>query len=146
MKKISLKIENLNIYFYDKSFNQNRDFLVSTNSKNHNYHILIFLDSRGFSLESEKNLITFFKKKFIKKKYLIISRPLEMTTWATLINFLKLNQKIKYKYLITNMGFNDFTPKKKKFALNVQKQAKLFLKKNMKIEYLEKYTDKKIKE
>ena len=145
MKKISLKIENLNIYFYDKSFNQNRDFLVSTNSKNHNYHILIFLDSRGFSLESEKNLIIFFKKKFIKKKYLIISRPLEMTTWATLINFLKLNQKIKYKYLITNMGFNDFTPKKKKIALNVQKQAKLFLKKNMEIEYLEKYTDKKNK-
>ncbi len=37
-----------------------------------------------------------------------------MTTWATLINFLKLNQNIKFKYLITNMGFNDFTPKKKK--------------------------------
>jgi hypothetical protein len=104
---------------------------------------LIFLDSRGYSLESEKNLITFFQKKFKKKKYLIISRPLEMTTWATLINFLKLNQKIKYKYLITNMGFNDFTPKKKKFALNVQKQAMLFLEKKMKIEYLEKYTDKK---
>ncbi|MAH97848.1 MAG: hypothetical protein CMA12_00660 [Euryarchaeota archaeon] len=66
-----------------------------------------------------------------------------MTTWATLINFLKLNQNIKFKYLITNMGFNDFTPKKKKFALNVQKQASLFLEKKTKIEYLEKYTDKK---
>ena len=33
--------------------------------------------------------------------------------------------------------------KKKKFALNVQKQAKLFLEKKMKIEYLEKYIDKK---
>jgi hypothetical protein len=143
MKKISLKIKNSNIYFYDKSFNQNTDFLISTNTKHHNYHILIFLDSRGFSLKSEKNLITFFKRKFKKKKYLIISRPLMMTTWATLINFLKLNQNIKYKYLITNMGFNDFTPKKKKFALNVQKQAKLFLEKKTKIEYLEKYTDKK---
>ena len=129
MKKISLKIENLNIYFYDKSFNQNRDFLVSTNSKNHNYHTLIFLDSRGFSLKSEKNLITFFKKKFIKKKYLIISRPLEMTTWATLINFLKLNQKIKYRYLITNMGFNDFTPKKKNLLSMFINKLSFFLKK-----------------
>jgi hypothetical protein len=66
-----------------------------------------------------------------------------MTTWASLINFLKLNQKIKYKYLITNMGFNDFTPKKRKLALNVKKQTKLFLEKKVKIEYLEKYTDKK---
>ena len=89
MKKISLKIKNLNIYFYDKSFNQNKDFLVSTNTKHHNYDILIFLDSRGYSLKSKKNLITFFQKKFKKKKYLIISRPLEMTTWASLINFLK---------------------------------------------------------
>ena len=123
MKKISLKIKNLNIYFYDKSFNQNKDFLVSTNTKHHNYDILIFLDSRGYSLESEKNLITFFQKKFKKKKYLIISRPLEMTTWATLINFLKLNQKIKYKYLITNMGFNDFTPKKKKICTQCSKTS-----------------------
>ena len=91
MKKISLKIKNSNLYFYDNSFNQNNDFLISTNTKNQNYHVLIFLDSRGFSLNSEKNLIAFFKKKFKKKKYLIISRPLEMTTWCSLINFLKLN-------------------------------------------------------
>ena len=143
MKKISLKIKNLNLYFYDESFNQNNDFLTSTNTKSQNYHVLIFLDSRGFSLKSKKNLIAFFKKKFKKKKYLIISRPLEMTTWASLINFLKLNKKITYKYLITNMGFNDFTPKKRKLALNVQKQTRLLLKKRTKIEYLEKYTDKK---
>lgn len=143
MRKISLKIKNSNLYFYDESFNKNNDFIISTNTKNKNYHFLIFLDSRGFSLESKKNLITFFKKKFKKQKYLIISRPLEMTTWASLINFLKLNRKITYKYLITNMGFNDFTPKKKKLALNVQKQARLLLDKKAKIEYLEKYIDKK---
>jgi len=114
MRKISLKIKNSNLYFYNESFNKNNDFMISTNTNNKNYHVLIFLDSRGFSLKSKKNLIIFFKKKFKKKKYLIISRPLEMTTWASLINFLKLNQKITYKYLITNMGFNDFTPKKKK--------------------------------
>lgn len=142
MKIISYKIKNSKIYFYDEKFNSNNDFLVSTNSINHNYHSLIFLDSRGFSLKSEKNLIDFFKKKLNKKKYLIISRPLEMTTWATLINFLKLNQNIKFKYLITNMGFNDFTPKKRGLALNVQKQAAFFLKKKTKIKYLEKYIDK----
>jgi len=143
MKKISLKIKNSKLYFYDKTFNKNNDFLISTNTKQLDYHCLIFLDSRGYSLKSKKNLIDFFKKKFKKKKYLIISRPLEMTTWASLINFLKLNQNIKYRYLITNMGFNDFTPKKKKFALNVKKQASLFLEKKTKLEYLEKYTDKK---
>jgi len=143
MRKISLKIKNSNLYFYNESFNKNNDFMISTNTNNKNYHVLIFLDSRGFSLKSKKNLIIFFKKKFKKKKYIIISRPLEMTTWASLINFLKLNQKITYKYLITNMGFNDFTPKKKKLALNVLKQANLLLDKKAKIEYLEKYIDKK---
>ena len=143
MRKISFKIKNSNLYFYDETFNKNSDFMISTNTKNQDYHILIFLDSRGFSLKSKKNLIDFFKKKFKKKKYLIISRPLEMTTWSSLINFLKLNQRIKYKYLITNMGFNDFTPKKKNLALNVQNQAKLLLDKKAKIKYLEKYTDKK---
>jgi hypothetical protein len=143
MKKISFKIKNFNLHFYDESFNQNSDFLISVNTRNQNYHVLIFLDSRGVSLKSENNLIAFFKKKFKKKRYLIISRPLEMTTWASLINFLKLNKKITYKYLITNMGFNDFTPKKRKFALNVKKQTKLFLEKKAKIEYLEKYTDKR---
>ena len=91
MKKISFKIKNFNLYFYDESFNPNSDFLISVNTRNQNYHVLIFLDSRGVSLKSEKNLIAFFKKKFKKKRYLIISRPLEMTTWASLINFLKLN-------------------------------------------------------
>jgi hypothetical protein len=143
MKKISFKIKNFNLYFYDESFNPNSDFLISVNTRNQNYHVLIFLDSRGVSLKSEKNLIAFFKKKFKKKRYLIISRPLEMTTWASLINFLKLNKKITYKYLITNMGFNDFTPKKRKLALNVKEQTKLFLEKKGKIEYLEKYTDKR---
>ena len=120
MKKISLKIKNSKLYFYDKTFNKNNDFLISTNTKQINYHCLIFLDSRGFSLKSKKNLIDFLKKN-LKKKYLIISRPLEMTTWASLINFLKLNQNIKYRYLITNMGFNDFTPKKKKICTQCQK-------------------------
>ena len=95
MKKISLKIKNSKLYFYDKTFNKNNDFLISTNTKLREYYCLIFLDSRGFSLKSKKNFLDFFKKKFKKKKYLIISRPLEMTTWASLINFLKLNQNIK---------------------------------------------------
>ena len=55
MRKISLKIKNSNLYFYDETFNKNSDFMISTNTKNQDYHILIFLDSRGFSLKSKKN-------------------------------------------------------------------------------------------
>ena len=46
------------------------------------------------------------------KKYVAINRPLNLTTWATLWNFLKLNN-INPNCVITNVGFVDFTPKKK---------------------------------
>ena len=43
---------------------------------------------------------------------MLITRPKELTIFFTLINFLKNNQ-LKFKYLISNLGFVDLTPKKK---------------------------------
>jgi len=147
MQKISFKVNSSKLYFYEKSFNTNKDFLIKTNCNSHEYDFLIFLDSRGFSFETKKNLASFFLKKIKKQKILIIIRPLLMTTWGTLNNFLYLNPKIKFKFLITNMGFNDFTPKKKILAKNVLKQSNyLFKNKQLKIKFIEKFTDEKNKE
>lgn len=41
----------------------------------------------------------------------MVCRPLELTTWATLVNFMHFN-KLAPQTLVTNMGFVDFTPKK----------------------------------
>ena len=41
-----------------------------------------------------------------------MNRLVELTTWATLINFLTINQ-ISARVMVTNMGFVDFTPKKR---------------------------------
>ena len=146
MKKIYLKIKEKKFYFFGDFFNKKKDFFVRTNSKIKNYYYLIFLDSRGCSYQTKKNLIEFFTKTLRKKKYLLIQRPFDLTTWSSLINFLELNKDINYKYIITNMGLNDFTPKKLSLVKNALKQTNYsFRSKYTKIKYLEKFYDKKKK-
>lgn len=139
MKKILFKCKNQRLFFYGDKLNKNKDFLVKSHGNKDNYNFLIFLDSRGCSFFTKKNLNNFFIKILKKKNYLIISRPLQMTTWSSLVNFIYLNKHIKFQYLITNMGFNDFTPKKKPLLKNVKNQINFLLKKNFKIVFLERF-------
>jgi hypothetical protein len=100
------------------------DFLVRSNSKETTVDFLIFFDSRGISRQFE-NSIADKLIKFLEgagHTYLLICRPLESTTWATLINFMIIN-KINPTRIITNMGFVDFTPKKLSIAKDVIAQA-----------------------
>jgi hypothetical protein len=53
---------------------------------------------------------------------LYICRPKEMTIFFSLINFLSRND-IHFNHLLTNVGFVDFTPKKKNFVEDIFNQC-----------------------
>lgn len=94
--------------------NDGHDFVVHSNAKRGRFDYLIFLDSRGVSREFNNSLGHRLISKIsqMKKTYLLICRPLNLTIWPTLIGFLACN-KISPEKIITNMGFVDFTPKKR---------------------------------
>lgn len=73
----------------------------------------------------------------------MICRPLKLTLWATLVGFLALN-KIKISKIITNLGFVDFTPKKKNILKNAIRQIEAVCGKNVaKYFFVENYVSKK---
>lgn len=89
---------------------------------------LVFTDSKGKRTEEKGescfiSLLTDYLKKH-NISYLVIGRPKELTTFFTLINFLN-SCDYHFKNLITNVGFVDFTPKKKEVILDhlLQKPA-----------------------
>ena len=89
------------------------------------YNLLLFTDSKGSNFLSNTNncwtdkLLNLIKKKSLS--YLFISRPKEMTTFISLINFLNLNS-ISFNYLITNVGYADITPSKSFFINDIKSQ------------------------
>jgi len=124
--------------FFGDELNSRPDFHISTNSKSKNIDILLFFDSRGVSNAYENSIIDrIIKAVSNKQTYLLISRPLEITVWMTLYNFLRMN-KIMPKKVITNMGFVDFTPKKKSIINKSLVQYNYYFSQDQaKIEFLE---------
>lgn len=110
---LSHQVQGLfSVDFFADELNSRPDFLISTNSNSRDVDILIFFDSRGVSNSYEESIVNrIINLVGNKNTYLVVSRPLEITTWMTLYNFLKLNDMMP-KTIITNMGFVDFTPKK----------------------------------
>jgi hypothetical protein len=110
-----------------EKLNDGHDFFVRSNCKSEALDVLVFLDSRGISARFEGSIADQVEKALAKKtNYLLICRPLELTTWATLYNFLKLNN-LRPKKIITNMGFVDFTPKKKSILEDAIFQAEYYI-------------------
>lgn len=89
------------------------DFFVRANGRQEVLDCLVFLDSRGVSAGFEQSLANRLIAHISRAggNYLLLCRPLELTTWATLVNFIVLN-KLNPARIVTNMGFVDFTPKK----------------------------------
>jgi len=107
------------------------DYLVITDSRGGMTKDLIFNNSFLFKLKS-----LFCIK---NQTYLILSRPKYLTVFATLINFIKLNPNLKFKNLVTNLGFVDCTPKKQGNVDDILTQISQFSSsKNLIIEH-EKY-------
>ena len=132
-----MKILKFNCLFHDKIIsykligdliNNGHDFYCEASSLESHFDYFCFFDSRGISHSFEGSIVEGLRDFFCKKNlsYLIISRPLNLTTWATLYNFQKLN-KINASNLITNMGFVDFTPKKNDVLENVINQANYYM-------------------
>ena len=114
----------------EKSFSrENKLFISSADLAEFDY--LLFVDSRGCVNNEdifEYSYVALLKELFgdLDKRYLIISRPKNLTTFPTLYNFIKLNPNLKFKQLITNLGFVDCTPKKTENILDMELQISQF--------------------
>lgn len=90
---------------------EGHDYYVKANAPLSDVKVILFFDSRGVSKNWESSLLKKLLEYFESSSYLIVARPLELTTWPTLYNFLGLN-RLSPELLITNIGIVDFTPKK----------------------------------
>lgn len=115
------------------------DFSIVSNAKSaHEIQRIAFLDSRGKKIFPDSDpdfLAALIAKEWDNKseKYLIVTRSHANTTIFTLLNFLE-NLQLKIPYLLTNVGFVDFTPKKKSVADDILLQAReLFPETNFKL-------------
>lgn len=120
----------------ENCLSQESKYNISKNSiKKFDY--LIFMDSRGLVVNNggDNSYIDFVKNRFEYKElnYIIVSRPKNLTTLATLYNFLKLNEDLYFTNLITNLGFVDCTPKKEENINDMLLQISQFSKTENKI-------------
>lgn len=99
--------------FDGQRLHEGHDFVLRSNCHGQQPDVLIFLDSRGVSRRFEGSLANRLIETIeaSNRRYLLVCRPLELTTWATLVNFISAND-IRPGVLFTNVGFVDFTPKK----------------------------------
>lgn len=100
------------------------DFIVTANSKSTTLDYLLFFDSRGVSAEFDTSLVKLLIERLsdLGKTYLLVCRPINLTTWATLVGFLAQNRLVPTK-IVTNMGFVDFTPKKRSLLEDAVRQV-----------------------
>jgi hypothetical protein len=128
------------LLFYGNELNDRHDFKIICNGSIRQIDTLLFFDSRGVSYQFDNSLADQIISNLPENcTFLLVSRPLEITTWMTLYNFIQLNKIIPRK-IITNMGFVDFTPKKMSVIEKSISQYSLFFSKNdASIVFLEKY-------
>lgn len=115
------------IYFIGEKLNERDDFLIRSNCDRDNLDLLVFLDSRGvggaYKGSIAERVIMHIQE---GRRFLMICRPLELTTWATFFNFMTLN-KLNPGRIVTNMGFVDFTPKKESILLDAIQQVEALM-------------------
>jgi hypothetical protein len=104
--------------------------------------VLMFADSRGTNINDIDNSWTRQLFNYLEKRdfsCLVAVRPRDCTVFLTLLNFLKLNN-LCFNYLVAQIGFVDFTPKKSEVIDDILSQNECFCGQNeFKIEKLNKY-------
>ena len=137
-----------NFFFFDYGIgeishsNENKTFFNIREIRQIDY--LIFLDSRGLTI-NEKSFDNTYLNKIMKdldtqnKTYIAVSRPKNLVTFASLLNFLDKNKSLKFKNLITNLGFVDLTPKKDDLLIDMKKQISYLWKYDIDSEKLSPY-------
>lgn len=119
-------MEHLKFGSGEKCFsNESVSYMSNTNINSFDY--LIFLDSRGLVINEDNfeesyayRLMAFLDD--LNSSYVCISRPKNLTVFATLYNFLVLNPSFSFENLITNLGFVDCTPKKESIIEDIEEQ------------------------
>ncbi|WP_294919240.1 hypothetical protein [Sulfuricurvum sp. PD_MW2] len=114
----------------ENSTSQENQIFISDNTLRH-YHYLMFFDSRGLATDNNKieNSYLYRFKRLLdihNLSYLIISKPKNLTLFATLYNFLLLNENFTFNTLVTNIGYVDLTPKKQDYLDDALIQIKQF--------------------
>lgn len=114
MNEFYVDCEGMKLRFAGSSRWQGADNSVSCSVAADSFDYLVFMDSRGYSGYWCDSIAGALERHFIRsnKTYLIITRPIELTIWASLVWFLENNEK-HFSKIITNMGFVDHTPKKR---------------------------------
>jgi|SRR6516165_3124377 hypothetical protein len=111
------------VSFLGSSLHDGHDRLLRANCTRDALEVLLFLDSRGVGAQFSGSLAErILTRMHATRGYLAVCRPLEMTTWATLFNFLSINA-LQPRQIITNMGFVDFTPKKQTILADAVQQV-----------------------
>jgi hypothetical protein len=111
------------VSLYGERLHSGHDFKVLANAPASDAEILLFLDSRGVSEQWHGSLLQRIVDHLGARPYLALSRPLLMTTWATLYNFMTLND-VAPSLIVTNLGFVDCTPKKPELCEDVLSQIR----------------------
>ncbi len=139
--KLTYKLSDTeSLLFYGDDINHRHDFFIKANCALKDVKTLFFFDSRGISKDYEHSLI----KRIVDElgdsiNYLIIGRPLEITIWMTLYNFVEMNNLNLIK-IFTNMGFVDFTPKKQSIIQqSIDQYTPYFGSEKTKIDFIEQY-------
>lgn len=111
--KILTYANGVDLNFFGLSLHDGSDFRISFSNVAKTYDFLFFFDSRGMRVSEGTPLVLMLEAAATKlgMSYISISRPMNLTTWVTLQNFLELNDFV-FREVITNVGFVDFTPKK----------------------------------
>ncbi len=111
------------VSFLGRRLHVGHDYLIRANCARDALDVLVFLDSRGIGAAFDGSLAQRILTRLEdSRRYLAICRPLELTTWATLFNFVSANA-LRPKQIITNMGFVDFTPKKQEVLVDALRQV-----------------------
>lgn len=110
----------------ENSFSKESRYYVSCNNID-SFDYLIFVDSRGLVINENTYENSYLHKLMefldsVNSSYICISRPKNLTVYATLYNFLILNNFFNFKNLITNLGFVDCTPKKESNIDDIEEQ------------------------
>jgi len=106
MQELELDIPNYGrLCFIGSCLNRGHDFVISSNTDADHLDVLVWLDSRGVSRQFKNSPADQLVGEIERRKmtYLMICRPLELTMWSTLTNFIKVNH-LRPGRIITNMG------------------------------------------
>jgi hypothetical protein len=115
------------VYCVGTEANSGHDFLIEANCRRSSLELLVFLDSRGVCGQYRGSLAErILLHVQDRRRFLAVCRPLQLTTWATLCNFLIANG-LRPRHIVTNVGFVDFTPKKLSILEDARMQVEAYM-------------------